>query len=455
MLFEKIISEGLAHNSYLIGDGNEAVVIDPRRDVDIYLEKTWSQGVTIKHVLETHRNEDYLVGSLAIKKQTGASIWHADSQLDYQYGKPVQDGQQIEVGRLKIEAIHTPGHTPQSYSYILYGYEGQPWMVFTGDALLAGYVRRVGFLFEDNIDELASKLYDSIFNKILPLGDGVILCPAHGAGSVCGGQIKDRNLTTVGIEKNLNPKLQVQNKDDFIAEVGQVMEKAPYFKTMEKENVKGPSPLTECCFPEALSADEFLTEVEKDDTVVIDTRMESDFAAAHIQDSISIWKQGLASFAGWFLPYEKDILIVSEGNDVTDEVKLLRRMGYDNIRGYLSGGMLKWHMAGNKSESINTVTVDKLCNILDSNTEKITILDVRSQEEIRENGEIADSINIHITQLPHNLARVPENQEVYIFCGSGLRSMIAASILKRADYNNINVVLGGLSGWSSTTCPIK
>ncbi|MFP4199615.1 MAG: MBL fold metallo-hydrolase, partial [Halanaerobium sp.] len=167
MLFEKIKSPGLAHISYLIGDEGEAVLIDPRRDIDVYLEKAVEEGYKITKVFETHRNEDYIIGSNELKVKTGAEIWHADQMLDYQYGEPVQDGQEFKVGNLKIKALHTPGHTPGSMSYVLYGYEGEPWMVFTGDALFAGDVGRIDFLGEENLEKTGSWLYDSIFNKIL------------------------------------------------------------------------------------------------------------------------------------------------------------------------------------------------------------------------------------------------------------------------------------------------
>ena len=181
MLFERIESEGLAHYSYLVGDQREAVVFDPRRDCEVYVERAYEQGLAIKHVLETHRNEDYLIGSVELAERTDAEIWHADSQLQYRYGRPAEDGQTWKVGRLEVRAIHSPGHTPGSMSYLLHDPEGEPWVVFTGDALFAGDVGRVDLLGMDRAEELAAQLYDTIFGKLLPLGDGVIVCPAHGA----------------------------------------------------------------------------------------------------------------------------------------------------------------------------------------------------------------------------------------------------------------------------------
>ncbi len=453
MLFEKIKTPGLAHNSYLIGDAGEAVVIDPRRDVDIYLQKAVEAGYAIKTVLETHRNEDYLVGSLELKKKTGADLYHADASLDYQYGQAIEEGQRFKFGRLYLEALHTPGHTPGSRSYVLYGYEEEPLMVFTGDVLFAGDVGRVDFLGEDKLEETASALYDSIFNKIFPLGDEVIICPAHGAGSVCASAIADREWTTIGIEKKLNPKLQVDDKEEFIEKVAKMLEYNPYFKKMEEENLAGAAPLSEYAKPAALTPEEFANIKESENAIVIDTRMEVSFATAHVEGSLSIWKDNLTSFTGWFAPLDEPILLVTEGDYPKEEIKHLYRIGYDDIRGYLGGGIIKWHMAGKKSSSINTVTVDKLCNIIDG-SEEYFILDVRAEDEVEEEGEIKDATNIHLTQLPDNLAALPKDKPIYIFCGSGIRSMTAASVLKNKGFANLNVVLGGLMGWSSTACPI-
>ena len=453
MLFEKIKSPGLAHNSYLIGDSGEAVVIDPRRDIEKYLEKAVEAGFTIEHILETHRNEDYIIGSVELKNKTGAKIWHADRHLDYEYGSPMREGKEIEFGRLKIESLHTPGHTPGSFSYVLYGYEGEPWMVFTGDVIFAGDVGRVDFLGEDKLEHTAEALYNSIHEKILPLGDEVILCPAHGAGSVCASAIADREWTTIGIEKKLNPHLQYENKEEFIENVAEMLEYPPYFERMEAWNLIEPPSLSDYQKPPALSVNEF-AEKKEEGAVVIDTRTEVSFAGAHIPGAISIWKDNLPSFAGWFVDVDRTVLLVSEDGYPEEEIKHLYRTGFDNIAGYLSGGMISWHMSAKVSHTIDTVRVEELCNIIDEQ-ENYFILDVRSEDEIEEEGEISDAVNIHITQIPENYDQLPQEEDIYIFCGSGLRSMTVASLLKKQGFDNVNVVLGGLLGWSSTTCPIE
>ena len=453
MLFEKIESPGLAHYSYIVGDQNEAVVIDPKRDIDDYLVKSTKQGFQIKYILETHRNEDYIIGSTNLAEKTQAATWHADDELNYQYGNAVKDGQKFEVGRLTIEAINTPGHTPNSFSYLLYDFSNEPLMVFTGDALFAGDTGRVDLMGEEKMDDLAHKLYDSIYNKILPLGDGVILCPAHGAGSVCGDTIAEREFTTIGLERKVNPNLQYENETDFVENIKGVLERPPYFRKMEELNLKGAKPIDDLPSAAALNPKQFKEKTKEDDVLLIDTRNELNYGAAHIPDSISIWQDGLASFAGWFLSYDKKLLIVTPNQYPVNDIKILNRIGFDNIIGYLKGGMLKWHMAGYESSSFGMIKVQKLCRLLDE-ANKYFLLDVRSEDELAEAGEIQGAENIHITQLPDNLDKTPNNLPIYVFCGSGLRSTTAASILKRNGFNQVNVVLGGLEGWSSTTCPI-
>lgn len=451
MLFEKIESDGLAHYSYIIGDKNEALVIDPRRDIDVYLDLASENGMSIKTVLETHRNEDYVIGSYEIKEKTDADIYHTEEGLDYEYGKTVKEGDTFKVGRLKVEAVHTPGHTLGSMSYLLYDPDGEPWMVFTGDALFAGDTGRVDFYGEDNLEEMAHKLYDSIFNKILPLGDGVIICPAHGSGSVCGSEIAERDITTVGIEKDRNPKLQVDSKEEFAEVAADMLEYPPYFEKMEKMNLTLPDHVASEKSLDYLSPKEFKERAK--DAVVLDTRKELGFGAAHIPGALSIWLEGIPNFAGWFLPYDKPILLVDESGDPSKALTYLKRIGYDNVEGCLAGGMLSWHMSGNESDSVKTVNVHDLCTELDSGKEP-WILDVRSEEELEEEGEIEDAHHIHITQLKENIEKIPKDEDIHIFCGSGLRSMIAASLLKREGWKELTVVLGGLSGWTSTTCSI-
>lgn len=446
MMFRRIESEGIAQYSYLVEDSGEAVVIDPRRDVDEYLNTSKRKGFRISLILETHRNEDYLVGSRQLAAATGAEIFHADSRLDYQYGNDVSDGQEWKVGRLKIKAIHTPGHTEGHMSYLLYDPNGNPWFVFTGDALFAGDVGRTDLLGEKKMGRMAKLLADSIFNKLLILDDGVILCPAHGAGSVCGSSISGRDWTTIGLERKHNPKLQ--SEEEFVSKVSNILERPPYFRKMEKLNLNPPM-YNESVLP-AFAPKEFLKQTKK--AIILDTRSEIAFGGAHLPGSVSIWKGGLPKFAGWMLPYNKPILLVTEGKYPVDESRELMRLGYDNVQGYLSGGMLSWHMAGMKSEAIRTIPVQKFCKELEN--KKSLILDVRSEEELKSDGKIRNAKHMPITQLPENIEKIPK-KPVSIFCGSGMRSMIAASLLRKNGHKEISVILGGTSAWDSSSCPIE
>jgi hydroxyacylglutathione hydrolase len=337
-------------------------------------------------------------------------------------------------------------------SYLLHDHAGAAWMIFTGDTLFAGDVGRVDLPGVEMMKEMAGLLYDSLFEKILPLGDDIIVCPAHGAGSVCGAAIAERVWTTIGIERKHNTKLQYTNRDEFIKNIAQELERPPYFRQMEKLNVEGAPFLGALPQPPALSP--LLFEEKMHGAVVLDTRMELGFSAAHVPGALSIWLNGLSSFAGWFLSYDKPLLLVNETNNPEQVVRYLIRLGYDNLAGYLSDGMLSWHTAGNKSESIHTITVQDLCHKLDDQQEP-WILDVRSSAEVMNQGGIPDAHHIHVTQIRDQLHDIPQDRTIHVFCGSGLRSMIAASLLQQHGWHDLIVILGGLAVWSSITCSLE
>ena len=453
MLLERIVSPGLAHYSYLVGDRTRALVIDPRRDVDVYIKMASEAGMKIAHVLETHRNEDYFVGSMELAGHTGAEVWHADGEWDYKYGQPALAGQKWKVGRLEVEALATPGHTPGSMSYLLRDPAGIPWMLFCGDALFAGDVGRIDLLGKEKAAEMACLLYESLFEKMLPLGDEVVLCPAHGSGSVCGELIAERLWTTIGLEKKHNVRLQAKSKEQFVASLLKSQpDRPPYFRRMEKVNLEGRPILGALPTPQPMDAKSFSALSEK--AQILDTRQELAFGAAHVPGSQSIWLDGLASFAGWFLSYDRPILLVGEGNPVENVVAILVRLGYDDIAGFLAGGMLSWHMSGLQSAAIRTLTVQELCRLLDEG-KTIPILDVRSESELDRDGRIEGAQHIHITAIAEKMDEVPKDREIYIFCGSGMRSMVAASFLKARGWKRLAVILGGMAGWRSRTCPIR
>ncbi len=440
MLLERIESEGLSHYSYLIGAGDAAAVIDPRRDCLVYAEKAARKNMRITHIFETHRNEDYLSGSVELASITGAEVWHADSQWDYRYGRPGRDGQEWRVGGLVVKALLSPGHTPGMMSYLLHDEEGAPWVVFTGDALFAGEVGRVDFMGSDRLDEMAALLYGTLFERLLPLGDGVIVCPAHGSGSVCGSHISTRVWTTIGLERCHNPKLQLCEPFRFIAATARDHEKAPYFARMEQLNLVGAPPLGAMPVLTPLSPVEFKEKMA--DAIVVDTRSPEGFAASHVSGALSIWLGGLPEFAGWFLPYDKPLLLVVDEGEEEKAVRALARIGYDAIAGRLSGGMLGWLKTEKGAAATGVVTVTEMRLLLDSGS-PAWLLDVRSDEEQELDGRVDGSHHVHITQLPRHVDEIPRSGAVYVFCATGFRATIAASYLQRAGWDNVKVILGG------------
>jgi len=449
MIFKRIRSEGLAHLSYFIGSGNEAIVIDPRRDCKEYASIAMNEGMKIKYIFETHRNEDYVVGSLELEQLTGAEIYHGKG-VDFKYGNYVSDGQSFLFGSLRLAAIHTPGHTDESMSYVLADLEAgdEPVMVFTGDTLFIGDVGRTDLYGPDEAPRMASNLYDSIFNKILPLGDEVILCPAHGAGSMCGGAIGTREQSTLGLERIQNSALRYENKDDFVRhKLQESLELPPYFRQMEKYNLEGPSLLRDLPVPALLSPVEFRAEMEKG-ALVIDTRMPHSFGGAHIRNTYSIWLEGIPSFAGWLLPYDSPVLLVVEDKGhLETAVRYLVRLGYDNIAGFLNGGIAAWYIEDLPIQGFNLLSVHDLKSMLEKD-EELFILDVRSDEEW-ESGHIEGARHIYVGHVKDNLDMIPKQCQVVVYCGSGRRSNIAASVLKMNGYNKIFNVLGSMSAWKT------
>lgn len=449
MIFERIKSEGLAHLSYFVGSGNEAIVIDPRRDCQIYLDIARREGMKIKYIFETHRNEDYVIGSLELKELTDAEIYHGKG-VDFKYGIFVSDGQEFNFGSMKLTALHTPGHTDESMSYALtYPESGKaPLMVFTGDALFVGDVGRTDLYGPEEIPRMAANLYESIFSKILPLGDGVILCPAHGAGSLCGGAISKREYSTLGLERIQNPALQRTDKEEFIKfKLEEKLEFPPYFKKMEQYNLQGPPLLKGLPVPELLFPKEFVKEMEKG-AMVVDTRMPHSFGGAHIKGSYGIWLKGLPYYAGWVLPYDKPILLVLEEKDQLEAaVSYLVRIGYDSIAGFLNGGISSWYMKALPVESLNLISVQSLKDKIEKN-EEMVILDVRRDEEW-EKGHIEGARHVYVGHLEENLDKVPRNSPIIVYCDSSRRSNIAASILKKKGYDMVYNVLGSMTAWKN------
>jgi len=299
---EIIRSEGLAHNSYFLYDDQEAVVIDPRRDCEIYNQIAKRECTKIKYILETHRNEDYVLGSLELQNKTKAEIGHSNA-LSFKYGElNLSDGDSLVVGNIKIRVIHTPGHTNESLCYVAYAPgNNDASLVFSGDTLFAGSVGRTDLYGKKYQNEQAEKLYSSLHEKLVPLGDHVLVYPAHGAGSVCGHSITGQEPTTIGYEKKRNQYLLL-SKDDFIQKVlNEDLVVPRYFRRMEELNLNGPPLLSGISYPKSLSLGEFEEEMQEPSVMVMDTRMPYSYAGAHIPNSLSMWLDGTSVYPGWIL----------------------------------------------------------------------------------------------------------------------------------------------------------
>jgi hydroxyacylglutathione hydrolase len=453
MIFECIKSEGLAHHSYFISSQGAAAVIDPRRDATVYQERACQHGANIQYILETHRNEDCLSGSLALATLTGGAIYHGH-RSDWGYGNIAKDGDLFPLGGLQISALATPGHTDESLSYVLADMEtgGQPFMIFSGDTLFVGDTGRIDLYGPAQAPRLAASIYDSIYQKLLPLGDGVILCPAHGAGSVCGANIADRDQSTLGLERQHNQALQKSRAEFIKYKTAEILEHPHYFSQMEMLNRDGPPLLGNLPQPPALSPAQFRSEMEQG-ILAVDTSPPVAFAGAHVPGAYSIWLGGLSAYSGWFLPYDRPLLLVLEDEMyLRAAVQSLVRIGYDRFAGYLKGGTESWYLASFPMESLPLLTVHELKAKMEHG-EDLFLLDVRRHNE-RQTSYIPKSHHIYVGHLENRLGELPRDRPVAIYCTSGRRAGIAASILKRAGFGTVYNVLGSLSAWVNAGYPI-
>jgi hydroxyacylglutathione hydrolase len=452
MMFEIVKSEGIAHKSYFIGSNEKAAVIDPRRDCDIYTEIAERNNMEIIYIFETHRNEDYTIGSLELKEIVGADIFHGKG-VDFDYGNYVSEGDKFQIGSLVLEIIETPGHTDESISILIRDRDvsDDVYMIFTGDSLFAGEIGRCDLYGEVNKRKMAESMYSSIFKKILLLGDNVIVCPAHGSGSICGAEIREQDLTTIGYEKKTNPQLKKDKKGFINAKIDEKLYTPPYFKKMEKNNLHGPSLICKLPYLKPLSMHE-VKDCMARDAQVIDVRGPTAFAGGHIPKTLNIWKNGLPAYAGWFLNYEEPIIIVDDNNDSIDVLRrYLVRLGYDNVYGYLSGGFPVWFKGSGDFQTVNTWSVHDL--LPNMGKKSLFLLDVRKENDwIKE--RIDGSHNVYVGLLRDNLESVPKDKHVVVSCDTGYKASIATSILQMNGYKNVTNILGSMMSWKKAGYPV-
>jgi len=451
MFLKRVRSEGLAHISYFLESGGEAAVIDPRRDVDDYLLLAKERDSRVLLVLETHRNEDYVSGALELANATGAAIYHG-GQLEFGYGNMLEDGQDIPLGDMIIKALHTPGHTYESHCFLVSDERG-PFLLFSGDTLFSGDVGRTDLVGPESVRDLSEKLYSSLHERIVPLGPEIMVLPAHGAGSACGHAISEREMTTIGLELRDNHALS-QTRPDFIrAKMAEGMEKPPYFTRMEALNLQGPIILGALPRPPPLSPKKVI-KAQGDGALVLDVREPHNFAAAHIPGSLNVWLDGLPVFGGYAIPYGRPLIIVAERQQEVDTaVRYLVRIGYEDIAGHLGHGMESWIKGGNSTATIPASTAHEIRRRQLAGDDML-LLDLRDRREL-DSGVIPGALLMHLGKLLERSSELPADREIVLFCGSGYRGGIAASMLRNSGTNNVRIMLGGFGSWVANGYPVE
>ena len=450
MKIEQIYTGCLAQGAYYIESNGEAVVIDPLREVQPYLDKAEKDGAKIKYVLETHFHADFVSGHIDLAKKSGATIVFGPTAQPGFEAHIAEDNEILPIGNIQIKVIHTPGHTMESTCFLLIDENGKETALFTGDTLFIGDVGRPDLAQKVVADltqeKLAAHLYDSLHNKIMPLADDLIVYPAHGAGSACGKNMSKETTDTLGNQKKTNYALQPMTKEAFIDEVlDGLMPPPAYFPANVLMNIQGYESIDEVLNKgtQALTPEAFEAAANETDALLLDTRNAQDFAKGFIPNAINIGIDG--SFAPWvgaLIPdIKQTILLITDEGREEEVVTRLARVGYDNTIGYLKGGFEAWKNAGNEVDHIESISVDELASRKTQDS-TISILDVRKQSE-HFSEHIIDAANIPLDYINQHLADIDKEKTYYVHCAGGYRSMIFTSILKARGYENLIDVQGG------------
>ena len=444
MHFRQFYLGCLAHASYFIASEGQAVVVDPQRDVEQYLEEAERTGSRIRYILETHLHADFVSGHRELAERTGAEIVFgaaADAELPH---RAVSEGDELRVGTVVLRAIETPGHTPESISWLVIAEDRV--RVLTGDTLFIGDVGRPDLAGNRGYtsEEMAGLLYDSLHQKLLTLPDDVEVWPAHGAGSACGKNISTERWSTIGAQRRTNYALQAMPRDAFVSMLTTDLPPAPaYFPMDAAINRRGARPLHEVK-PATLSADEVHAEIERG-AVVLDVRDAFAFGTSHIPGSINIGLRGqYASWAGTLLGAADRLVIVASGEEEAEEaVMRLARVGLENVIGSLDGGIAAWCASGRAAETLPQIDINELRDRLG----QINVLDVRRRAEFG-GGHVPDAVNVPLDELDQYLETLDPGQPTAVICASGYRSSTAASILRRHAFAApIFNVIGGTGAW--------
>lgn len=452
MLLKHFFLEKIAHSSYILAGKQTCAVIDPRRDVDIYINEARELGVTITHILETHLHADFISGHMDLAAKTGAKIYAPKSaKCKFEY-TAVSEGDSISIEDMRLDVLETPGHTPEHIVYVVTDKSrgDSPVGAFVGDVLFVGDVGRPD-LFPDIATELAGKLYDSLHNKLLKLPDHCEVYPAHGAGSLCGRSMGAKWTSTIGYERRYNPSLQIKDKAEFIRSLTTNMPPAPdHFSRCSDINRNGPVLLSRLPVIEELRPINFLNRIQESDSVVLDVRNYAAFAGFHIPGSWHLDLKGnFPTFAGWIMPSDRDILLVADSyQEAVISSLWARRVGVDRIVAYLNGGMTTWVTDGYQFDHIDLISTENLYRRITDGSQLLTLVDVRSPLEFADT-HIKGAVNIPAPELRTRYIELHPESPTYLICSTGNRSSLAASILKQHGFKEVYNVAGGMTGYSA------
>lgn len=458
MKFTQYYLDCLSHASYLIGDEStgRAVVVDPQRDIAEYVADAEAAGLKIELVLETHFHADFLSGHLELAAATGAAIGFSSvAEPEFEHRK-LADGERISLGQVELEILHTPGHTPESMSIVVWetADAAEPYGVLTGDTLFIGDVGRPDLLSSIGFtrDELAVQLYDSLHNKLMPLPDSTKVFPAHGAGSACGKNLSTETVSTMGEQRASNYALLAPDKETFIAMVTEGQPPAPdYFVYDAILNRKNREILDEDTPPVAMDLVAFDAAVAGG-AMIVDGRDPEGFAQAHLTGSINVGMAGrYAEFAGSVVPADVDIVLVVEEGFELEAKNRLARIGFDRVIGHLADPLGVMMDNPDRVQRASRMTASEF-EARKAGIDGLQLVDIRNPGEV-EAGTIPDSVAIPVGQLPKRLDELDANAPTIVFCAGGYRSSVGASVLRQAGFGDVSDILGGYSAWSEILAP--
>ncbi len=461
MSIDRIYTPGLAQVAYLVADeaAREVAVIDPRRDVDVYLEWVAERGFRITAILETHVHADFVSGARELAAASTAPIYASRLGEQAFPHEPLNDGQVVSVGALRLRALWTPGHTPEHLSYLLIDPDQgpSPIALFSGDALFVGEVGRPDLLGEEQTTRLAGQLYHTVVDRLSRLDDAVVVYPGHTAGSACGKKIGDAPTTTIGQEWRFNYAFQARSKESFVKMVLAGMPTPPtYYPTLKRVNKVGPALLSDLPVGEPL-APEHVARAQKAGALVIDTRSPEAFGAGHIPGAVSVGLgPNFTTWLGWLAPYDRELILMLDGDDQFSEARTeLRRIGLDAVARYLEGGIESWRAAGGAVIALLQASVHELAHRLEGSRNGLVVLDVRSDEEWQ-GGHIPGAVHRFGGEIVQGAeAPIGDASQAAVICGSGYRSSVAASLLQARGHRNLINIIGGMDAWNQAQLPTR